>query len=140
MSSPAQRLTSTGKLVINCLLAIVLYLGLVRMNFPYQWLAGLLCLAVLATVVNHGSFRMPRMPNLPSMPSLPSGALEQGSIKWFNGTKGFGFITGDDGEDVFVHFRNVNGLDKRQIKPGQRVRYRVADSERGPQAEDVTPL
>jgi len=134
MSSPAQRLTSTGKLVVNCLLAIILYLVLIRLDFPYQWLAGLLGLAVLTTVINNRSFRMP------SLPSLPSAASEQGSIKWFNGTKGFGFITGDDGEDVFVHFRNVNGLDKRQIKPGQRVRYRVADSERGPQAEDVTPL
>lgn len=69
-----------------------------------------------------------------------AGALtETGIIKWFNTNKGFGFITRDSGEDVFVHFRSVQGRN-RNLKPGQMVEYRVVQGDRGPQAEDVVPL
>ena len=55
-------------------------------------------------------------------------------------SKGFGFIVGDDGAEVFVHYRNVEGLSKRSIKEGQQVSYVVKQSDRGPQAEEVKPL
>ena len=64
-------------------------------------------------------------------------SCHEGNIKWFNATKGFGFIVGDDGAEVFVHYRNVEGLTKRSIKQGQRVAYSVRASDRGPQAEGV---
>jgi CspA family cold shock protein len=67
---------------------------------------------------------------------------EEGEIKWFNASKGFGFIRRQNGEEIFVHFRSVQGdiRDRRQLKDGQRVSFLVARSEKGLQAEDVVPL
>jgi CspA family cold shock protein len=63
---------------------------------------------------------------------------EFGKVKWFNVSKGFGFIVKDDGEEIFVHFRSIRGEGRRGLRDGQRVSFVVADSEKGPQAEDVT--
>jgi CspA family cold shock protein len=64
-------------------------------------------------------------------------AREQGQVKWFNVSKGFGFITKDDGEEIFVHFRSIRGEGRRSLRDGQRVSFVVAQSDKGPQAEDV---
>jgi CspA family cold shock protein len=67
---------------------------------------------------------------------------EEGEVKWFNVSKGFGFIRRDNGEEIFVHFRSIEGEDKgrRSLRDGQRVSYVVVDSDKGPQAEEVIPL
>lgn len=62
---------------------------------------------------------------------------ESGSVKWFNASKGFGFITRDSGEDVFVHFRNIRGEGHRVLRDGQRVEFEVSEGDKGLQAEDV---
>jgi CspA family cold shock protein len=62
---------------------------------------------------------------------------EHGTVKWFNVTKGFGFIVKDDGEEIFVHFRSIRGEGRRSLRDGQRVNFIVAQSDKGPQAEDV---
>lgn len=63
---------------------------------------------------------------------------EAGTVKWFNVTKGFGFITRDQGDDVFVHFRSIRGSGHRSLTEGQRVRFEVVESDKGLQAEDVS--
>lgn len=63
---------------------------------------------------------------------------EEGVVKWFNGAKGFGFITRDNEEDVFVHFRSIRGRGHRTLHEGQRVRFGVVESAKGLQAEDVS--
>ena len=68
------------------------------------------------------------------------GPREEGSVKWFNVSKGFGFITKDDGEEIFVHFRSIRGEGRRSLRDGQRVSFVEAQSAKGPQAEDVEPL
>lgn len=65
---------------------------------------------------------------------------EQGTVKWFNVSKGFGFIVKDDGEEIFVHFRSIRGDGRQRLRDGQRVSFVVASSSKGPQAEDVEPL
>lgn len=62
---------------------------------------------------------------------------ELGSVKWFNANKGFGFITRDSGDDVFVHFRSIRGDGHRVLKDGQRVEFEVTLGDKGLQAEDV---
>lgn len=71
--------------------------------------------------------------------SAASGPRESGAVKWFNVSKGFGFIVKDDGDEIFVHFRSIRGADRRGLKDGQRVSFVVTDSDKGPQAEDVAP-
>ena len=69
--------------------------------------------------------------------------LLNGTVKWFNSEKGFGFIEQEDGgKDVFVHFRQVNntGYDRVSLDEGQKVTYEVGQGEKGPQAENVTGL
>jgi CspA family cold shock protein len=68
------------------------------------------------------------------------GVREHGLVKWFNVSKGFGFITKDDGEEIFVHFRSIRGGGRRGLRDGQQVTFVVADSDKGPQAEDVEGL
>ncbi|SEG72171.1 cold-shock protein [Marinobacterium lutimaris] len=63
---------------------------------------------------------------------------EQGTVKWFNVSKGFGFITRSNGDDVFVHFRNIRGRGHRSLTEGQQVRFNVHQSDKGLQAEDVS--
>ncbi|WP_435978539.1 cold-shock protein [Psychrobacter sp. DM4] len=62
---------------------------------------------------------------------------EQGTVKWFNDAKGFGFIQRDGGEDIFVHFRAIQGEGYRSLKDGEKVEFSVVEGDKGLQAEDV---
>lgn len=61
-----------------------------------------------------------------------------GKVKWFNSAKGYGFITGDDGTEVFVHFSSIVCDGYKTLEDGQAVNYEVTDGEKGPQAVNVT--
>jgi CspA family cold shock protein len=61
-----------------------------------------------------------------------------GTVKWFNGSKGFGFIEQDSGGDVFVHYSAINADGYRNLEEGQRVEFIVTEGQKGPQAQDVT--
>lgn len=63
-----------------------------------------------------------------------------GTVKWFNATKGFGFITGEDGVDVFAHFSQINCEGYKSLEEGQKVSFDVANGQKGPQAENITIL
>jgi len=66
--------------------------------------------------------------------------MEQGTVKWFNGEKGFGFIARETGEDVFVHYSAIRGEGFRNLDEGDRVEFNVESSPKGPQATDVVRL
>lgn len=66
-----------------------------------------------------------------------TGGREAGTVKWFNGGKGFGFITRENGEEIFVHFRSVQ-KDSRRLAPGLNVEFAVTEGAKGPEASDVT--
>jgi CspA family cold shock protein len=63
---------------------------------------------------------------------------EEGTVKWFNDSKGYGFISRADGEDVFVHFSSIAGDGFKSLQEGDQVTFEVEDSDRGPQAVSVT--
>ena len=64
----------------------------------------------------------------------------EGTVKWFNTEKGYGFIAGDDGRDAFVHWSNITGTGFRNLVEGQRVGFDTEDTEKGPQAVNVFAL
>lgn len=62
-----------------------------------------------------------------------------GTVKWFNDSKGFGFISQDSGQDVFVHYSAINADGHKTLKEGQKVTMSVTEGAKGLQAENVTP-
>lgn len=61
----------------------------------------------------------------------------EGTVKWFNQEKGYGFITPDSGPDVFAHFSNIIGTGYKTLEEGQRVKFRITQGQKGPQAEEI---
>ncbi len=61
----------------------------------------------------------------------------EGTVKWFNNSKGFGFIQKEDGEDVFVHYKSITGDGYKTLEEGQKVQFTIGEGEKGPQAQDV---
>ena len=62
----------------------------------------------------------------------------KGTVKWFNSEKGFGFITSEEGDDVFVHFSQINTQGFKTLEEGQAVTFEVTEGPKGPQASNVT--
>lgn len=65
---------------------------------------------------------------------------ETGTVKWFNDAKGFGFISRENGEDVFVHFRAIESNGFKSLKEGQQVTFTVVQGQKGLQADAVQPV
>ena len=63
-----------------------------------------------------------------------------GTVKWFNETKGYGFIAQEDGPDVFVHFSAIQGDGFKTLTDGQKVEFTVTQGQKGPQAENIVPI
>ena len=99
---------------------------------------GLLSLVtLLAAVILHLALNL-RKVSTKSVPlSQDLSDRETGTVKWFNTSKGFGFISRDSGDDIFVHFRAIRGEGHRVLVEGQRVEFTVMDRDKGLQAEDV---
>ncbi len=68
------------------------------------------------------------------------GFMEQGTVKWFNDAKGFGFVSRENGEDVFVHYSAIQTTGFKSLQEGQAVQFNVVKGPKGWQASDVTPL
>jgi len=65
---------------------------------------------------------------------------QTGTVKWFNERKGFGFIELEGGDDVFVHYREIRGDGFKTLNEGQRVEFTLTTRDKGPAAEDVSPV
>ena len=143
------------KIIISIVIAIVVASATTYLQgnaLPDLVLTAAFCVATLATVLltgltsvqSSGSARTERKQaparKSASTSAAASGPREEGNVKWFNVSKGFGFITLDNDEEIFVHFRSIRGEGRRSLRDGQRVSFVVADSDKGPQAEDVEAL
>ena len=142
------------KIVISIIIAIAVASATTYLQgnaLPDLMLSAAFCIATIATVLLTGlpatqsagtqRDQAPAHKRSSSSPSTSaSGPREEGNVKWFNVSKGFGFITLDNDEEIFVHFRSIRGEGRRSLRDGQRVSFVVADSDKGPQAEDVEAL
>ena len=72
--------------------------------------------------------------------SLGGSIMQQGTVKWFNAKKGYGFISDEAGNEVFVHFSALNMDGFKELKDGEKVEFEVVEGEKGPQAANVTRL
>lgn len=99
--------------------------------------------SLMASLLMPGRRRRPRISGTVVESDTDDGR-ERGSVKWFNMKKGFGFITWERSngveEDVFVHFRSINGDGYRTLTEGQRVKFTVVKGDKGPQAENVSAV
>ncbi|MBN1559190.1 cold-shock protein [candidate division KSB1 bacterium] len=66
--------------------------------------------------------------------------METGTVKWFNSSKGYGFISRDGGDDVFVHFKAIEGDGYKSLDEGDKVQFEVGDGPKGPQAMKVSRI
>lgn len=64
----------------------------------------------------------------------------QGKVKWFNANKGYGFIEGESGKDVFVHYSAINSTGYRTLEEGEPVQFDIVEGNRGPQASNVVKI
>jgi CspA family cold shock protein len=78
--------------------------------------------------------------NIASLEKLVMADRETGTVKWFNDSKGYGFIQRESGPDVFVHYRAIRGEGHRTLIEGQKVEFGVTQGQKGLQAEDVSAL
>jgi len=66
--------------------------------------------------------------------------MEKGTVKWFNATTGYGFVTRENGEDVFVHYSAIQGDGFKTLEEGQEVEFEIVEGDKGPQAANVVKL
>ena len=129
-----------SKLIIAVAIAAIIsqgYAKLISQPLPHFQLLGIISLATVLTVIFTAFRRKRNSGKFSNRDKLDSQNRTKGTVKWFNSSKGFGFITIDSGEEIFVHFRSIEGRGRRVLRDGQKVTLLVANSEKGPQAEDV---
>ncbi|WP_342650787.1 cold-shock protein [Pseudomonas sp. REB1044] len=131
-----QNLTSALLVAAVILQTITL---LARPELGSLW--ALLC-AALAVLLHlfAGFARSPRLARSSPADAAQTSKRDTGTVKWFNTSKGFGFISRDSGDDIFVHFRAIRGEGHRVLVEGQRVEFSVMHRDKGLQAEDVVAV
>lgn len=124
------------RIIISLVVAVAIYFGL-----QFTHLAGEQAdIASIITIFIGVAAAVFLSPGSTSSSNTESGGEETGTVKWFNVKKGYGFITRDSGDDVFVHYRNINGTGRRAISDGQRVKFVVIDGDKGLQADEVEAI
>ena len=141
----------TKKILVSLVITIIVYLALVKINggnFVPASTENYISLAILfigiyvSTIGTYSSSSSSSSSpaSRKAVSKKASDDSEEGSVKWFNVKKGYGFITRDQGDDVFVHYRNLEGKGRRSIAEGQRVSFIVVDGDKGLQAEEVEAI
>ncbi len=128
--------------LVSALLVLAVVLQTLTLLVPLENIAGepailLALVAAFAAVALHLSVSFYRSSPAPATQSHDMTNRDTGTVKWFNTSKGFGFISRDSGDDIFVHFRAIRGEGHRVLVEGQRVEFSVMNRDKGLQAEDV---
>ncbi|WP_325169895.1 cold-shock protein [Pseudomonas sp. Au-Pse12] len=129
--------------LVSALLVLVVVLQTLTLLAPMPVIGGQpavlvsLLTALIAVVLHLAISFYKSSPSTSAAPSYDMSNRDTGTVKWFNTSKGFGFISRDSGDDIFVHFRAIRGEGHRVLVEGQRVEFSVMNRDKGLQAEDV---
>jgi len=132
------------QILVSVLLVLAVVMQILTLLVPLEMIAGqpavlFSLLPVVVAVAIHLAVSFYRSSPIPTSSAQPQdqGNRDTGTVKWFNTSKGFGFISRDSGDDIFVHFRAIRGEGHRVLVEGQRVEFSVMNRDKGLQAEDV---
>ncbi|CAI8866229.1 MULTISPECIES: cold-shock protein [Pseudomonas] len=128
--------------LVSALLVLSVVLQTLTLIAPMPVIAGqpavlFSLVAALIAVTLHLGISFYKSSPAATSPSYDMSNRDTGTVKWFNTSKGFGFISRDSGDDIFVHFRAIRGEGHRVLVEGQRVEFSVMNRDKGLQAEDV---
>jgi CspA family cold shock protein len=128
--------------LVSALLVLSVVLQTLTLIAPMPVIAGqpavlFSLIAALIAVALHLGICFYKSSPAAASPSYDMSNRDTGTVKWFNTSKGFGFISRDSGDDIFVHFRAIRGEGHRVLVEGQRVEFSVMNRDKGLQAEDV---
>ncbi|CRL50950.1 MULTISPECIES: cold-shock protein [Pseudomonas] len=128
--------------LVSVLLVLAVLLQILTLLAPMPVIAGqpavlFSLVAAMAAVLLHLGVSFYKSSPAAASPSYDMSNRDTGTVKWFNTSKGFGFISRDSGDDIFVHFRAIRGEGHRVLVEGQRVEFSVMNRDKGLQAEDV---
>ncbi|MDR6916106.1 CspA family cold shock protein [Pseudomonas sp. 3296] len=128
--------------LVSVLLILAVLLQILTLLAPMPVIAGqpavlFSLVAAMAAVLLHLGVSFYKSSPAAASPSYDMSNRDTGTVKWFNTSKGFGFISRDSGDDIFVHFRAIRGEGHRVLVEGQRVEFSVMNRDKGLQAEDV---
>ena len=132
------KIHSTVLISLGILIGVVLAMFVQPINTALMIAGGLVVVSILLSLIktiaaiNAGRPKRNKRVN--------TSGQTQGTVKWFNYKKGFGFIEHENGEDVFVHHNSIIGSGRKSLREGQRVAMDIVQSTKGPQAENVSPL
>jgi CspA family cold shock protein len=128
--------------LVSALLVLAVVLQTLTLIAPMPVIAGqpavlFSLVAALVAVALHLGISFYKSSPAAASPGYDMSNRDTGTVKWFNTSKGFGFISRDSGDDIFVHFRAIRGEGHRVLVEGQRVEFSVMNRDKGLQAEDV---
>lgn len=129
--------TLASMLLVLAVVAQTLVLLVPLPSFAGQPAVLLGLVITLFAIILHLCTTLHKRSPTPVPQSHELGQRDTGTVKWFNSSKGFGFISRDSGDDIFVHFRAIRGEGHRVLVEGQRVEFSVMNRDKGLQAEDV---
>jgi CspA family cold shock protein len=139
---------TTKIFIASFIVAVVLSLlaYLVNLDSLFPALVAYFCMALLSGCLT--TFWVVRPRSEPSTKKQKRsrkrqkdlGPKEVGSVKWFSASKGYGFVTRESGEDIFVHFRSIDGKGHRILQQGDKVEFAVTQGDKGLQAENVSAI
>ena len=125
---------------LGILVGVILTMFIQPITTALMVAGGILALAIIFSLIRSVIRRSSRGSSKKFTPAASSAGQTQGTVKWFNYKKGFGFIEQENGEDVFVHHRSIIGKGRKSLREGQKVLMDIVDGDKGLQAENVSPL
>jgi len=136
------KIDSTILISLGILLGVILAKFIQPISTALMIAGGLLAISLVLTFIKNLARRSANKPKKAKSSKTTASSTNQmqGTVKWFNYKKGFGFIEQENGEDVFVHHRSIIGTGRKSLREGQKVLMDIVDGDKGLQAENVNPL